>query len=197
MKKTMLFVTGILFLSALSNAQSVRWGVKAGANFSNINAQSSEASWGSRTGVHVGLLAHIHLNKNWAIQPELLYSMQGAKSTVAGDETQTINLNYLNVPVLLQYMFDNGFRLQTGPQLGFLMSATSKIGTGEAVKNTEFYNKTDFSWSFGAGYLSNIGLGVDARYNLGLTDTYKPGGLRETNNVFQLGLFYMFAHKSK
>ena len=53
MKKTMLFVTGILFLSALSNAQSVRWGVKAGANFSNINAQSSEASWGSRTGVHV------------------------------------------------------------------------------------------------------------------------------------------------
>ena len=195
--KIFLFAITLFVIGNAANAQDVSFGVKAGANFSNINAAGTTADWGSRTGVHLGLLAHIHLNKKWAVQPELVYSMQGAKSTVAGEETQTINLNYLNVPVLVQYMFDNGFRLQTGPQLGFLMSATSKIGSGEAVKNTEFFNKTDFSWSFGAGYLSNMGLGVDARYNLGLNDAYKPGGLKEKNSVFQLGLFYMFKHKSK
>jgi hypothetical protein len=159
----LLFTAGFLLTCFVSQAQEIRWGVKAGANFSNINAEGTDADWGSRTGIHAGLLAHIHLNKNWAIQPELVYSMQGAKSTVSGEETQTINLNYLNVPVLVQYMFDNGFRLQTGPQLGFLMSANSKIGNGAAVKNTDFYNKTDVSWSFGAGYLFNSGLGVDAR----------------------------------
>lgn len=198
MKTTkLLFVSGLLLAGFAVHAQDIRWGVKAGANFSNINAENTDADWGSRTGFHGGLLAHIHLNKTWAIQPEVVYSMQGAKSTVAGEETQTINLNYLNVPVLVQYMFNNGFRLQTGPQVGFLMNANSKIGTGDHVTNTDLYNKTDFSWAFGAGYLSNIGLGVDARYNLGLTDTYKPGGLKETNSVFQVGLFYMFAHRSK
>ncbi len=54
--------------------------------------------------------------------------MQGAKMTVAGGQTQTINLNYVNVPVLVQYMFDNGFRLQTGPQAWFPAAANTKVG---------------------------------------------------------------------
>lgn len=195
--KLFLLASGMLLLSAAVFAQdNVRWGVKAGANFSTIHTESDAPSWGSRTGIHAGLLAHIHLNKNWAIQPEAVYSLQGSKNTEGG-ETQVNNLNYINVPVLLQYMFDNGFRLQTGPQLGFLVSANTKIEGGTHTENTDLYNKTDFSWSFGGGYLSNSGLGVDARYNLGLTDVYKPGAMKETNGVFQVGLFYMFNHRSK
>lgn len=194
--KLFLLASGMMFLACAANAQNVRLGVKAGANFSTVNTNGNDPAWGSRTGAHAGLLAHIHLNKNWAIQPELVYSMQGAKMTVAGGQMQTINLSYVNVPILVQYMFDNGFRLQTGPQVGFLAAANTKVGTTH-TSNKEFFNSTDFSWAFGAGYLSNIGLGVDARYNLGLNDIYKPGALRETNSVFQLGLFYMFNHKSK
>lgn len=197
--KTKLFVlvSGMLFLHSAVNAQhSVRWGVKAGANFATINTESSAPDWGSRTGIHAGLLAHIHLSKTWALQPELVYSVQGSKNKV-GNQTQVNNLNYVNVPVLVQYMFDNGFRLQTGPQVGFLANANTKIVNGTHTTNTDLYNKTDFSWSFGGGYLSNIGLGIDARYNLGLTDVYKPGAMKESNSVFQLGLFYMFNHRSK
>ncbi len=195
--KLFLLATGMLSSTAVINAQSnVRWGVKAGANFSTINTESSAPNWGSRAGVHAGLLAHIHLNNKWAVQPELVYSVQGSKNRV-GDETQVNNLNYLNVPVLIQYMFNNGFRLQTGPQLGFLLNANTKIVNGTHTTNTDLYNKTDFSWSFGGGYLSNTGFGIDARYNLGLTDVYKPGAMKESNGVFQLGLFYMFNHRSK
>ena len=35
---------------------------------------------------------------------------------------RALRLNYINVPVL-QYMFGDGFRLQTGPQLGILTNA--------------------------------------------------------------------------
>lgn len=75
----------------------------------------------TRTFPNLGLLGHIHLNSQWAVQPELVYSSQGAKS--AGTEQK---LDYINVPLLLQYMFDNGFRLQAGPQLGLLVRADNK-----------------------------------------------------------------------
>jgi hypothetical protein len=194
--RKLLFVSGLLMLSFISNAQDIRWGLKAGANFSTINTEGTAATYASRTGIHAGLLAHIHLNKSWAIQPELVYSLQGGKSDLPGGGTQSINLNYINVPVLVQYMFDNGFRLQTGPQAGFLVQANRKTGNS-SVSLTDTYNKTDFSWAFGAGYLSNIGLGLDVRYNLGLTDAYKLAADKQKNNVVQVGLFYMFKHKSK
>jgi hypothetical protein len=61
-------------------------------------------------------------------------------------------------------MIGTGFRLETGPQLGFLAGA--KVGDSEA--NDDF-NSFDLSWAFGAGYITPSGFGVDARYNLGLT----------------------------
>jgi hypothetical protein len=163
--KLFLLASGMFFTSMAVKAQNhVHWGVKAGANFATVNTESSAPDWGSRTGVHAGLLSHIHLNKNWAIQPELVYSLQGSKSKV-GNITQINNLHYLNIPVQVQYMFNNGFRLQTGPQAGFLMGANTKIVNGTHTSNSNLYNKVDFSWAFGAGYLSNMGVGIDARYN--------------------------------
>ena len=194
--KFLLFATALFVFGKAANAQDVHFGLKAGANFSTINTEGTAATYASRTGFHVGALAHIHLNKNWAIQPELVYSLQGGKSKLPAGGTQTINLSYLNVPILLQYMFENGFRLQTGPQLGFLLGANYKTGDAN-TSVTDSYNKTDFAWSFGAGYLTKSGVGVDARYNLGLSDAYKPGTAKQKNNVFQLGLFYLFNHKSK
>jgi hypothetical protein len=99
------------------------------------------------TGFHAGGLAHIHLNRHFALQPELVYSSQGAEY---GSSSKT-KLNYINVPVLGQYMFGNGLRLQTGPQVGFLTTAKSKDASEEtSIQN--FLKDADFSWSFGAGY---------------------------------------------
>ncbi len=194
--KFFLFASSIIFSGLAVPAQkNVHFGVKAGANFSTITSEGA-SSTGSKTGFHAGGLAHIHLNKSWAIQPELVYSLRGGKNNLPGGATQSINLNYINVPILLQYMFDNGFRLQTGPQVGFLVNANYKTGNVKTTV-TNLYNSTDFAWGFGASYLSNVGLGIDARYNLGLTDVYKPGNGKQANNVFQLGLFYMFKHRSK
>jgi hypothetical protein len=85
-------------------------------------------------------------------------------------------------------MFGNGLRLQTGPQVGFLTNARSKGGGEEATIKTSLKD-TDFSWSFGGSYLSRIGLGIDARYNLGLTDINKTAADMK-NRVWQVGLFY-------
>jgi Outer membrane protein beta-barrel domain len=73
----------------------------------------------------------------------LSYAVQGATQNTDGGEVIR-RLNYVTMPVLLHYMFDNGFRLQTGPQLGLLASAKLKSeNTITNIKND--YTTGDFS----------------------------------------------------
>jgi hypothetical protein len=169
-------------------AQHVEYGIKGGVNFTNLSNDAADDNADTKTGFHLGGLAHIHLNRSFAIQPEIVYSTQGAEY---GDDK--LKLNYINVPVLAQYMFGNGFRVQTGPQLGILTTSQWKRGNTET--DVDDFSNADFSWSFGAGYVGRKGLGIDARYNLGLTDVTKSNTTDFQNRVWQVGLFYQFKRK--
>ena len=59
-----------------------------------------------------------------------------------------------------------------------------------------FFNSVDFALGGGIGYVNPpTGFGVDARYNLGLSNINKNGSVKSTNRGFQLGVFYLFNHK--
>lgn len=194
MKKTIFFIAA-LFLMISAKSQGVHFGVKAGLNASSLNSSPSDKDMQSKIGFNAGLLAHIHSgNQFWAFQPELYYSDEGAKSKENSDNK--LNLGYLNVPVLIQYMFDNGFRLEAGPQVGFLMSGKSKIGDNSTdVKDN--LNGAVFSIPVGVGYLTSTGLGFDARYNFGVSNIYKESTTKVHSNVFQFDVFYQFSHTKK
>lgn len=190
----------ILTTSTLVFSQSAEFGLKGGLNISTLNNNAVGASWNSRLGVHAGGLVHIHLSPEWAIQPEVLYSGQGAKYTINQGEEHNLNLDYINIPLMVQYMFDNGFRLQTGPQLGFLINVKDKLnGQQTNFFTSQDFKSTDVAWSFGLGYLTYSGFGVDGRYNLGLTNINKNGTNTLKNNALQIGVFYMLDnnHKAK
>jgi hypothetical protein len=182
-----------ILMTSQANAQHVNIGVKGGLNLYNVN-NSNDAKYDTKAGINLGLLGHIHLSKHVAFQPELVYSAQGVKFTSGGTDTK-INLNYINVPLLVQYMFDNGFRLEAGPQIGFLASANSK--TGSVKTNIKDHYKTvDAAVAIGIGYVHPpTGFGVDLRYNLGLTDINENSSVKSTNRGIQLGVFYLFNHK--
>jgi hypothetical protein len=184
-KMIMMAMATVMTIAGFAQGRNAEFGIKAGVNLADYNDAVSGAS--TRTGYHVGLLAHIHLSPNWALQPEVVYSTQGAEFGNAKEK-----VDYINIPVLAQYMFRGGFRLQTGPQIGILTSAKSTSGNTEtSIRNG--FNSTDFGWTFGIGYLSSSRLGFDARYNLGISDITKGGG-DVNNRVLQLGLFYQFRH---
>ncbi len=192
MKKIVLSFA-LVMAAAAAFCQHSYLGIKGGANFSRFTVKDGEAT-DFRTGFHAGLLSHIHLNKEFALQPELLYSAQGDETKLIGNST-TIRrkLNYITIPVLLQYMFHNGFRLQAGPQVGFLLNAKSELaGITTNLKNS--FESTDLGLAAGVGYLSPSGLGIDGRYVFGLSNIYKPGSPVIHSNVAQFGLFYMFHH---
>lgn len=172
----------------VSFAQHGHFGIKGGLNLSTLRGESDVYS--NKTGFHVGMFYHIHISQHLAIQPELLYSLQGAKvkNTILKNN---LKLSYINLPILAQYMFDNGFRLETGPQPGVLVSAKQHYnGTDIDIKDN--LKTLDLSWAFGVGYITSKKWGIDARYNLGITKVPETGGGNYKNGVFQIGLFYQF-----
>jgi len=182
-----------ILMTATVSAQHVNVGIKAGLNVYNIS-NSNNTEYDPKLGFQVGMLGHIHLAKQLALQPEITYSGQGAKFNSGGVETK-LNLDYINVPVLVQYMFDNGFRLQAGPQVGFLVNAKAKTGSAKTdIKSN--YKSVDFGFGVGVGYVKPAtGFGFDLRYNIGVANINKNTAHKSTNRGLQVGVFYLFGHK--
>ena len=171
----------------------VNIGIKGGLNVYEVHDDDNN-QFDPRVGYNFGLLGHIHAANHFAIQPEIVYSAQGEKYIV-GTETTNYNLDYINVPILFQYMFNKGFRIHAGPQVGFLVSAKSENSTG-TVDNKNDIEPIDFALSLGVSYVHTpTGFGFDARYNLGLRNINKNSTVKSTNRGFQVGLFYIFGYR--
>ena len=190
--KKLFIAFSLIVTGTIAVAQThVQLGLKGGLNVSNIMGDNFD--YNPRASFHAGGLAHIHLNKQWALQPELVFSAQGSKYSNSGNDYIT-KLDYLNVPFLFQFMTASGFRVETGPQLGFLLKARSKVNEGVNNNVNDAFKPVDFSWAIGAGFLFPSGFGLDARYNAGISKINENGGANLRNSVFQFGVFYQFPH---
>ncbi|WP_286966451.1 porin family protein [Flavobacterium sp. UBA4854] len=163
MKKIILSAIAIMAF-AFTNAQSTRFGVKGGLNISNVVGGDVENNK-TLVGFHVGGLAEIHVVEKFYIQPELLYSAQGAKFDGPLGSDGDLKLNYLNIPVLAKYyIVDKKFNVEAGPQLGILLSAKAD---GEDFK--DYTRSVDLGFNLGAGYSFTDNLSVGLRYTIGLS----------------------------
>ena len=182
----LLAITLMLSHMLIAQRNNVEFGIKAGVNSANFNLEPS-FNTDSRISFHLGVLSHIHVSEHFAVQPELMISGQGAEY---GNDRED-KFTYLNLPVLAQVMFGDGFRIQTGPQFGLLLNAKSENGNTEADIDDNF-KRGEVSWSFGGGYLFHSGFGVDVRYNLGISNISEDNDDDVKNRVWQFGLFYQF-----
>ena len=198
--KKVLLVTVCMGVAYFSHAQ-VKFGFKAGANLSNVGGKDAIGA-SSLIGFHGGVQAGIPLVSSLSLQPELFYSAQGTKVEVEtsgdGDEIITTkantHLNYLALPVLLQYRHASGMFVQTGPQLSYLLSAKVKAN-GQSEDLKEDFKKMDLSWTLGVGYAIADGkIGFNVRYNFGLSKLGKAADgeapAKVYGRVFQAGVFY-------
>ena len=216
MKKV--FLAAILGLSfGIANAQQVRFGVKAGLNLATFSGDAVGSDVKMKAGLHAGGLVEIKFTDKLALQPELLFSMQGAEIVDKGDngtggtfkDEYKRNLTYLNVPILLKFYPVNSFFLEGGPQVGFLVDAKSKNvftdtnGTATTIVSTESdvkdnYKSTDFSFNVGLGYDFTQNLFASARYNIGLSNINDLKGafgiyeIDRKNSVLSFSLGYKF-----
>lgn len=163
MKRIILPIVALMAFG-FTNAQSTKFGVKGGLNVSNFTGYEEDVK--SLIGFHVGGFAEIKVAKQFAIQPEFLFSTQGTIiEGFDGDSNTTVKVNYLNIPVLAKYCITDAFSVEAGPQIGFLLSAKAR---GEDVN--DLYKSTDFGFNLGCGYNFTENISVGARYTIGLTD---------------------------
>jgi hypothetical protein len=197
MKKISLLAIGLITTVFSFSQTPAKFGIKGGLNIASLKIEDFDNT-DSRLGLHAGLLAHIHLAPQWAVQPEVLYSAEGGKVDFGGGSEATYKNDYVNIPVMLQYMFDNGFRIEAGPQLGLLVSSKIEDENDDEADAKDTFKSTNVSVGLGLNYLSYSGFGIGGRYNLGVSNIAEGSG-DVKSRVFQISLFYMFdsMHKAK
>ena len=185
MKKLCIVAVLAIFSFTSVNAQGAKFGAKAGVNFANFTGDIEENKM--LTGFHIGAFVELELSEALILQPELLFSTQGTKFKESGVSID-FNANYINLPVMFKYGVADGFNLEAGPQIGFLLSAEI---ADEDIKDE--MESIDFGMNVGASYDFSDDLFAQARYNFGITnlvDDSEGGDLK--NSVISVSLGYRF-----
>ncbi|MDW5288306.1 porin family protein [Formosa sp. PL04] len=180
--KKLLLVTLISVLGFTNvNAQDIQFGAKAGLNFASVVGDYSD-DFDTVTAFNFGVMAEIPISSTFSFQPELIFSGQGYS---IGDDV--VALNYLNVPLMAKYYVTQGFSVQAGPQVGFLLNVND-----DDLGIEDSFNTVDFGINLGLGYKLKNGLNFDARYNIGLTNINEIDSINNKNGVFQVSVGYFF-----
>lgn len=201
MKKSAIIAAVVLATAAASSAQAqdVRFGLRAGANYSNLagNVQN-EDTYNNKIGFLGGVVLNIPVVENFfSVQPEVLYSQKGFENKpteftrtlpVLGTRTEkregNVNYNYLDVPVLLK-INAGGFIAEAGPQYSYLLTSNnetkttittngrSETSTAQNKNDVSGLNRNELGYVAGVGYQAENGVSLSLRYTGAFSDFVK------------------------
>lgn len=189
MKKVIILAALLAQVFVASAQEQVRFGLKAGANFSTWTGEgTAESSF--KTSFYAGGFASVPVSKHFAIQPELMYSGEGVDHTLL-----TYTDHYIRMPLLIQYRHASGFHVEAGPQLGLLLKSTAKHKSGEPDTDANGVRRNlESSVAIGFGWQTKMGLGFNLRYNTGISPL--GDGTVYKSQVIGIGTYYVFGlHK--
>jgi hypothetical protein len=170
-------------------------GVKGGLNlFSLCGDDVEEAAY--RTGFAIGAAYAHRFSELFALQPELYYTVKGAKNEE--DEDVKLREGYIEIPVLFRVSLPvESARwspgIYAGPYLAFLMTADL---AGEGVKDE--YRDVDYGLVAGASFDFPLSgglqqLNLDFRYSAGFAKIEELQILKIYNHGFQFLVGYTFS----
>ncbi|EPD28834.1 Outer membrane protein beta-barrel domain-containing protein [Capnocytophaga granulosa] len=209
MRKIALLITLTIFGLTQANAQN--FGFKGGYNYSSFNGDvAKDNTLKGLSGFYVGALLELPLGDVLSLQPEVIYSRQGAaweQKNILGEFKKDLKLDYLNIPVMAKVNLGPLF-LQGGVQFGFLVGKPEVSYTRGAQRVTEKVDKDAYAaFDFGVGAGLGVNLSqhffVEARYTHSLTNALDPNNnslknahISDDNNfknaVLSLGLGVKF-----
>jgi hypothetical protein len=184
-----------------ASAQGLGKGVRGGVNFSTTNTtiegDSSSLDWELR-GVFGGFVTWRAFS--WIeLQPEVLYSMKGAKHEEF-DIVSKLLLDYLDVPVLARISRRSAtarsWYVVGGPSFGYLLRARTRADFGSAIEEIDIIDdmeRFDLAIVGGAG-LEFRRILIDGRYSHGLSNIDKLSGNdgKGTNRAVSVTVGYKF-----
>ena len=178
-----LFAIVLLFsMSSLASAQGLTgYGLKAGLNMATLGGDDVQDAK-MKMGFAAGGFVTYSINEMFAVQPEVLYTMKGAKweEELLGETLkETTKYTYLEIPVLAKFTIPTqgniSPKLFVGPALGILLSAKCDSEWGDESETDDIKDDTkspDFGLVFGAGVdigMPHSAITIDGRYTMGLS----------------------------
>jgi hypothetical protein len=192
----------VIFSISVVNAQS--FGFKIGGNISSINSNifSSDSLINQmKPGLNAGLVFEYNPVKHFGIRAEALFTQKGYSYNVEANlDTSdivtdiSVNINYIEVPILLKLNFGPAY-LAAGPYFGYALSGKQiatvtvdgqelakelytnygQVPSNNIFKSGEFngdnvqFSKTDIGLNIGFG-VKFLKFFVEGRYGYGLTN---------------------------
>ncbi|MBU2921437.1 porin family protein [Winogradskyella psychrotolerans] len=157
MKKLFLAAFAVFAFTSI-NAQT--FGALGGLSMMSLKVDSGGFgdATESETGFHLGAFAEFEVSDQFAVQPELTY-------TIAGD------LSMFGLNAIAKYNISDEFNIQAGPQIGFVGG-----DVGDYIDSFDDGTKLNLQLAIGAGYDISEELFVQARYGFQLNDHYTGEG---------------------
>ncbi len=181
--------------------KNLDFGARVGLNFSTLNS-NEVFNADPKTGLSLGLFTRYRFSKSLSAKLELLYSMMGARDDEFSIfKDYTINLNYLAIPILAEFMPVNNLRVELGPYFSVLLSSRQSFGEllpeGTVRVNTskDAVSSVDVGFAAGLTYEFPSGFGLGARYTQGFANALGKnffGGASGANSSFQIAGYYTF-----
>lgn len=192
MKKIILSAL-LIFSSMMAFSQilpSFQFGLKGGLNLTKFSTENTFSS-DNRAGYYGGIWARIG-GAGIHLQPEMYISGKNTTLKDAAGLENKVNFTSLDVPVLIGTKIGAaglGFRLNTGPVVSFILNKDQSVSDAASSAIRGRFKDQNFAWQFGAGL--DIGsLGVDLRYEKGLSKISKDDFKGDKLGLFTLGLAY-------
>ena len=182
-------------------------GALLGSNFCQVDGDNYAGY--HKTGLNVGGIGYVRLNKDFAFSFELLYSQRGAKdngvrySPVDSATLITkyrINTPYAEIPLMINYFDKHKSHFGTGISYSRLLNASEQMesNTGYMVDFSRYpFRNSTLDYVVSAQMHLWKGLFFNVRFQYGITPMRSdaPEGMaraeRQYNNLWSVRLMYM------
>lgn len=193
--KTLTLFVAIFAIVTTSYSQQrlpfLEFGFKGGTNITKVDGKSFKDEF--KYGYNLGAFAAIKVGEKWQLQPEVLFNQYATKTAANFDEMnpfaqgnnlRDVRLNYVSIPLLLDYSPTRFFTLQAGPQYGILID--KNVNLIQNGKNA--FKNGDFSM-LGGLQLNIANFKISGRYVVGLNNINDVDNKEKWKNQgFQLSL---------
>lgn len=197
-----IFITALaLMLGAGASAQGLNFGVKAGVTANWIPGTYGDLGDDPATniGFYGGLSATHDFASNLFLQAEALYARKGISTVNPILGKYTRNISYIQVPLMVGVRtYGDHLRVMAGPALAYCLGTTVK---SDVYNPASLGSPRDFDLSFvlQTTYLVAENLGVDLKFDFGITPAFKDAAIAGTvdegrNSSVMIGFSYFFGN---
>lgn len=192
-------------LSNKLNSQNFGGGMYGGIATSQISGDRLAGF--NKPGINVGIFTNYSFNESLKLQLELSFIQKGSRDNANPDkgdyESYLLRLNYIEIPVLMNYKVNKFFSFEAGPYVAYLLGFSENDFYGE-IPGSKAFNKYDLGITGSMHYIINENLDAVFRVSNSLLPVrdHKGGGTYrlnrgQYNSVVSLGLHYIFRSRNE